>query len=679
MAVFSSDRKLYKYDVTNTSAATPLEPEGIVQADGYEPQRVLTVVNGSMPGPAIEVYEGQTVIVHVKNHLHNEGLSIHWHGLHQKGTPHMDGVAFITQCPILPGQSFTYKFKAKPKGTFWYHSHLGNQRTNGVLGALIIREKKPLAMEEMIMVLQDWNHDDSNLIHLKSVHGGFEDRKELPTTDALDGSHFSRFFMKSALINGKGRLYDTNNRHNGAPLTVFNVRPNTQYRFRVIGAGHLYPFRVSVHDHDLTIVASDGYDLRPEIAESFIINPGERIDFIINTNNAVDNYWILAQSIEKGVDHKAEAILRYEGAPDAEPTTSRRTCTAALPCRVVNSPFTNFPISNTKTVRFDELKSLPDDDPAPPITPGKFKEHFLNFGFPGYSHFPGQVNGHKFKMPVVSALSQIDEVDTSCSREDCGFNKTCHCTFTLNLKYGDTVQLVFLNMGNGWGWSHPIHLHGHSFYVLKMGYAIQNSSTYQVAGSNPDISCNGDPFCNAATFANSAWTGDNIPGLELKNPPRKDTIIVPTGGYVVVRIRADNPGVWFMHCHIEMHNADGMAMMINEAQDKHPAPPENWPRCSEFGPDVIYKTKPNGSEKTNHTAKTSTNPLVVQHDVFWSVVGCLIGVCAIQFAILLYLCCRPQGSNRKTSNIQNTPDPKLNHAFENVEVELKGKHYVDRM
>ncbi|XP_046357778.2 laccase-5-like [Haliotis rufescens] len=673
MAVFPSGRKLYKYDVTNTSEATPMTPEGIIQADGYEPQRLVTVANGTMPGPAIVVYEDQTVIVHVKNELYNEGVSMHWHGLHQKGTPFMDGVSFITQCPILPGQSFTYKFKAKPKGTFWYHSHNANQRTMGLQGPLIIKEKKASIMEEMVMVLQDWNHDDSTTVHLKMDFGGFEERKPLETTDAIDGSHFSRYFMTSGLINGKGRLYDKFGGHNDAPLSIFTVRPNQLYRFRVIAAGHLYPFRVSVHGHELTIVASDGYDLRPEVAESFIINPGERIDFILNTTNAVDNYWIRAQTLEKGVDHKAEAILRYERAPDAEPTSFRRTCSEADPCRVINSPFTYYPIDNTQTVRFDQLKSLSNDDPAPPVTSGKFKEHFLNFAFPGYSHFPGQVNGHKFKMPNVAGLTQMNEIDTTCDKVDCGFNKTCLCTYTLNLTYGDTVQMVFLNMGNGKGWSHPIHLHGHSFYVLKMGYAIQNSSTYQIEGSNMDISCNGDPFCNAPTFENSSWTGDNIPGLELKNPPRKDTIIVPTGGYAVVRIRADNPGLWFMHCHIEMHNADGMAMMINEAQDHYPSPPKSWPRCSGFGPEVIYEPKTNGSDKDNEADKTKSI-LTVRHDVFWTVVGCLIGVCALQFLILLCMCCRRyEGSGREKYSMEKTPDPKVNHAFDNIEGDLNSK------
>jgi FtsP/CotA-like multicopper oxidase with cupredoxin domain len=66
--------------------------------------------------------------------------TVHWHGMHQKGTPHMDGTP-MTQCPILPGMSFTYSFKAYPAGTHWYHSHVGIQRYDGLAGPLIVKER----------------------------------------------------------------------------------------------------------------------------------------------------------------------------------------------------------------------------------------------------------------------------------------------------------------------------------------------------------------------------------------------------------------------------------------------------------------------------------------------------------------------------------------------------------
>ena len=53
--------------------------------------------------------------------------------MHQIGTPHMDGASYITQCPILPNNEFTYELQLLPEGTFWYHAHLGLERSNGLM------------------------------------------------------------------------------------------------------------------------------------------------------------------------------------------------------------------------------------------------------------------------------------------------------------------------------------------------------------------------------------------------------------------------------------------------------------------------------------------------------------------------------------------------------------------
>ena len=104
--------------------------------------RMAISINGLIPGPTLIVYEGQKVIIHVHNNLTTEGISIHWHGMHQRGTPWMDGVGLVTQCPIGPSSSFSYEYTASPSGTFWYHSHSGAQRTDGIYGALVVQENE---------------------------------------------------------------------------------------------------------------------------------------------------------------------------------------------------------------------------------------------------------------------------------------------------------------------------------------------------------------------------------------------------------------------------------------------------------------------------------------------------------------------------------------------------------
>ena len=72
--------------------------------------RAVVTVNGTIPASPIIAYKGQEMVIHVKNHLLTKSITIHWHGLHQRETPFMDGVAYITQCSIGAGQMFTYKF-----------------------------------------------------------------------------------------------------------------------------------------------------------------------------------------------------------------------------------------------------------------------------------------------------------------------------------------------------------------------------------------------------------------------------------------------------------------------------------------------------------------------------------------------------------------------------------------
>ncbi|XP_041347554.1 laccase-1-like [Gigantopelta aegis] len=589
--VVPHDGKLYRWDTTNFSSAVPVSPDDVITADGWTESRMVAVVNGTMPGPAIDVFQGQTVVIHVANHMMEETTSLHWHGLLQRGTPWMDGVAQVSQCPILPFQSFTYRFKVDHAGTYWYHSHVGAQQSMGIFGALVVRSKThQKVVDKHVMILQDWNHDwDSKMSHMKMVYGMYKNQRLIAGTSTLAGIRYSMFHFQAGLINGKGRYYNEPGRHNGAPLETFTVKEGTSNRFRVINAGAVYSFRISIDLHPLTLVALDGNDIKPLTVESIIINPGERVDFTILANQQVDNYWIRGRTLEVEVNNTVEAILHYEGAPDTEPTSSRQTCTPKDCCVVFNCPFLFYPLgSHTACITVDDIHSL--DNTQVPDDKEHFKEYFLNFAFPGNSWTPGSVNGRVLQMfPSVSALTQPDEVSFHCDASKCGEDKLCKCPLVLNLQHGDTVQMVFLNLGMGKGWDHPIHMHGHQFYVLKMGYGRYNQTDGSFIGDNTDIDCRGNSnkslsFCNDATWSDRTWVGGNVPGLKLNGAPKKDTVMVPSGGYVVIRIKSDNPGLWLMHCHIEIHMLDGMSMLLNESFPNVPPPPAGFPQCRSFRP-----------------------------------------------------------------------------------------------
>jgi FtsP/CotA-like multicopper oxidase with cupredoxin domain len=163
LLVVPSGGKLYYYNDTNKR--NPLSDSitsDIITTDGHG-SRLVIAINDKIPGPTIEAYKNQQMIIHVRNLMHTDSTTIHFHGIHQRGTPHADGVAFISQCPILPGETFTYRFTASPHGSSFYHAHIGDQRSMGLYGGLIFYPRHKFFSQPQVgftVLLQDWNHND---------------------------------------------------------------------------------------------------------------------------------------------------------------------------------------------------------------------------------------------------------------------------------------------------------------------------------------------------------------------------------------------------------------------------------------------------------------------------------------------------------------------------------------
>lgn len=98
---------------------------------GERISRLGTFVNGTYPGPTLEVQLGDDVEVKVVNKMASSGLTMHFHGQHMVNTYFHDGVHGITQCDISPGDFYVHRFKAEPAGTFIYHSHMPFQLADG--------------------------------------------------------------------------------------------------------------------------------------------------------------------------------------------------------------------------------------------------------------------------------------------------------------------------------------------------------------------------------------------------------------------------------------------------------------------------------------------------------------------------------------------------------------------
>jgi FtsP/CotA-like multicopper oxidase with cupredoxin domain len=112
--------------------------------------------NGSCPGPTIQVQQRDRVRIHVENRL-PESTSMHWHGL--EVPIEQDGVPYVSQKPIAPGETYTYEFTVHQEGTFFYHAHSAMQEMIGLIGMFIAHPRAdhhPRVDHDYGIVLQEW-------------------------------------------------------------------------------------------------------------------------------------------------------------------------------------------------------------------------------------------------------------------------------------------------------------------------------------------------------------------------------------------------------------------------------------------------------------------------------------------------------------------------------------------
>ena len=152
----------------------------------------------------------------------------------------------------------------------------------------------------------------------------------------------------------------------------------------------------------------------------------------------------------------------------------------------------------------------------------------------------------------------------------------CTCTNILDVPYNKSVRLIFSSGGNTAdrrNFTHPIHLHGHEFQVVAVGYGTYDETTGGVTLPTQTITCS--EGSSDETCINPSWEniGPALPRVD-EYTLTKDTIMVPALGYVVIEFRSTNPGWWFLHCHMWPHVAEGMAVVINEAVERSPPPPK---------------------------------------------------------------------------------------------------------
>ena len=602
------------YGAGYTEAAT-------VDGKTYRP---FIAINGRIPGPTLIVRENQTVVVNVTNNIRGQSITIHWHGQLQRNTPWMDGVGFISQCPIATGGSFRYIFKAEPSGTFFYHGHIDGQRGDGLQGALIVLEKEPETTysdipEQHTINLLDWwplpfidvftLQRSAQEVYYPSSVGDLPtpDRDKYTASMLADGTDHGIIPYYSGLINGQGRHRDIP--YSKTRLSTFRVDYGQSYRFRLVGAQMLYAYKISVDKHKLSVISTDGFFVQPVHAVDYVIvYPGERYDFVLNANqDPMQYYWIRAETLEvnttgelpySSLGNVVEAVLYYSNRTEPQSTdyasirSTRPSCTSSAPCVAVNCPFRSFhPSYNTTCINVDSLRLLKPTSPSelPSNDPTDGQEYFLNFGYSGALELPDNINGRIFELPqkplqIETQRSTLNLTKILCPSQPYTCGDGCECLHMLSIPYNSTVRFVLANFGTE---SHSIHMHGHSFFVVAVGYGSYDDTNNFVNGTNLSLSCSADET-DAPEFSDQLcttmhWRTGLTPSLKVTTSTlRKDTVVIPGGGYAVIQIVSASPGFWFIHCHLEPHHMSGMAMVLNIAEELQNPAPSGMTTCGDF-------------------------------------------------------------------------------------------------
>ncbi|MEF8757354.1 MAG: multicopper oxidase family protein [Halobacteriales archaeon] len=322
-----------------TAAPGPVRPGSGASATSW-------LYDGDFPGSELRITEGDVVEAEVTNDL-PEGTTVHWHGLPVSNT--MDGVPNVTQDPIAPGDSFTYKFRAEPAGTYFYHSHAGLQLDRGLMAPLIVEESDPHVDydREYVVVIDDYLAGEPRPLSgaasargttaggtggggpggmgggsggMGGPGGGGGPGGMGSGTGGTDGSRGSRGM--GGPMGDRRPAYDgllVNGRLPSDPRS-YGVREGERVRFRFVNASSATAFRVRVGGHSMDVTHADGRPVEPVTVDSFLFGAGERYDAAVEADTP--GTWEIRASAVNDELPPAKALMAYEGMETARQPTA---------------------------------------------------------------------------------------------------------------------------------------------------------------------------------------------------------------------------------------------------------------------------------------------------------------------------------------------------------------------
>lgn len=530
LIALSAGAKTVRYELVAT--------KGKINLSGKKTVDFALMINGGIPAPTLEFTEGDDAEIVLKNEIPDDELSIHWHGILLD--PSMDGVPYVNTPPIFPGESFTFKFKIRQHGTYWYHSHTNVQEQKGLYGAIVIhpKEKKIKYDKDLVVVVSDWSDENANqtLKNLKKDGDYYLFKKN--TMRSWWGA-IKAHSLKSYLTNEWTRMggmdfsdvgYDAFLINGQRTPPSFMAHPGEKIRIRVINAAASTYFYVSLGNIPMKIISMDGVDIKPTLANDFLMGMAETYDILFEAPEH-KNYELKATaqdgtgstSLWIGMGPNVPAPIRpfpdmYAGMDHA--SMDHGSMNHELP---EQGPMDHGSIDHSSM----DHGSMEQPSPKDIIPSFSVADAEAN----AKTEFPSHIPRHDVKLIL----------DGDMERYVWHINgKAIHQDTTITIKENEIIRFTFENKTM---MHHPMHLHGHFFRVInKHG----------------------------------------------ERSPMKHTVDVAPHSSRTIEFYSNEPGDWMLHCHNLYHLKTGMARVVKYSSFTPSKEIQKWQKQDPHLHDHVY-------------------------------------------------------------------------------------------
>jgi FtsP/CotA-like multicopper oxidase with cupredoxin domain len=383
-------------------------PARVELRDAPAPETDVWAYDGSVPGPTIRVRQGEPVRVAVENHL-AEDTTVHWHGVRVPNA--MDGVPYLTQKPIAPGETFIYEFIPPDAGTFWYHPHQHSleQVGRGLYGAVIVEEAAPVTVDrDVVWVLGDWRLGAD-----ASINDDFGNRMDMSMSGRV-----------GTTVTVNGRLPQ--------PLVA---RRGERIRLRLINAANARIFALTFAGHQPWIVALDGQPVMPHEPDGrIVLGPAMRADLVMDMTERPGERFAVTDGFYPQFTYRLLEIAYADRPLRDHPIEA----TIQLPRNPLSEP-------DLKTAERHEIVLGGGMMMGGMMSGGGMTGGMMSGGMMGGGDMMGANSDHIWTINGVSATEHT------------------HAPL-LVLKRGRSYLFA---LQNDTAFHHPIHLHGHAFRVMS--------------------------------------------------------------------------------------------------------------------------------------------------------------------------------------------------------------------